>query len=367
MIVSEATSAQDWDSFLAQQQFRPFLQSWTMGEVYREIGQEPVRLEIREGNELRGICFGHIVDAKRGKHLSVPYGPITAVSGQRSAVSLLIEELKRIAKEQKCAFLRMSPFWIALKEHSNALAECGAKPSPLHLLAEHLWYVPLQNPDPWDSPLPEGRGAGGEGQTEEDIFKNFRSTTRNLIRRAEKESVTIEASPDPERDLPHFLALHEETRRRHSFTPYTDAFFRAQVKYFVERKECTLYLARYQGDVIATSIHIHAFGETSYHHGASSSAHSKIPASYLLQWTAIKDALKRRDRVYNFWGIAPITEENPKPETRNPKHPFAGVTLFKTGFGGKLLNLVHSHDIPLSKTYYITRAFERLRRWRRGF
>ena len=74
----------------------------------------------------------------------------------------------------------------------------------------------------------------------------------------------------------------------------------------------------------------------SYHHGASSYAHNKIPASYLPQWTAIRDALKRGDRVYNFWGIAPgtLTEEGFK--ISEPKHPFGGVTLFKTGFGGNL-------------------------------
>ncbi|MBI2524153.1 hypothetical protein HYW11_02995 [Candidatus Peregrinibacteria bacterium] len=43
---------EQWNSFLASQQFHPFLQSWEMGEVYREIGQEPVRLEIRDGAEI---------------------------------------------------------------------------------------------------------------------------------------------------------------------------------------------------------------------------------------------------------------------------------------------------------------------------
>jgi lipid II:glycine glycyltransferase (peptidoglycan interpeptide bridge formation enzyme) len=125
---------------------------------------------------------------------------------------------------------------------------------------------------------------------------------------------------------------------------------------------------------------MHCGKETSYHHGASSSAHSKIPASYLLQWRAICDAKRRGDRVYNFWGIAPqeprdtsheIREgentRSSKLEARSSKHPFSGVTLFKTGFGGEVMNLAHCMDVPLSSRYYLTRGIEMVRKWHRGF
>jgi lipid II:glycine glycyltransferase (peptidoglycan interpeptide bridge formation enzyme) len=68
--------------------------------------------------------------------------------------------------------------------------------------------------------------------------------------------------------------------------------------------------------------------------------------------------MKRGDHVYNFWGIAPEGVKS---------HPFAGVTLFKTGFGGSLLPLMHCIDLPLSPLYKATRAFEYLRKWKRGF
>jgi lipid II:glycine glycyltransferase (peptidoglycan interpeptide bridge formation enzyme) len=196
----------------------------------------------------------------------------------------------------------------------------------------------------------------------------LRKTTRNLVRRAEKDGVTVEASADPVADLEQFIALHDETRKRHGFTPYTNSFFRAQVRRFAPRGEVTVYLARYQDRVIAASVHMHAFGETSYHHGASASAFAKVPASYLVQWTAIRDALKRGDRVYSFWGIAPMradAEGSLKPADKS--HPFAGVTLFKTGFGGALLELTPCADLPLAASYRVTRAFEQVRKWKRGF
>ncbi len=367
--ITPATDRREWDAFLLSQPYRPFLQSWAMGEVYRRIGQEPVRLIMKEGETVRGICFAHVVPARRGRHLSVPYGPVLhRESGKwkvENILESLVQELKRAAAVHSCSFIRMSPFWPKTAETSSLLQSLKAKMSPLHLLAEHLWYLPLKEADDASSLSTFHFSLSTPARTEEDLMKNMRSTTRNLIRRAEKEGVTVTASDDPVRDLQHFLALHDETRRRHGFTPYTNGFFRAQVEEFAKAGNVILYLARHQGQVLASSIHMTFGGETSYHHGAS--VISKIPASYLLQWTAIRDALRRGDHVYNFWGIAPGGMEEDKWKIGNPKHPFAGVTLFKMGFGGSLLELEHCVDIPLNATYYLTRGFESIRKWRRGF
>jgi lipid II:glycine glycyltransferase (peptidoglycan interpeptide bridge formation enzyme) len=324
-----------------------------MGEVYRDIGQEPIRLEIRVDGILSGVCQGIIVPARRGRHLAISYGPVMDWRTHHGTWNLdsLIHELKTTAREKNCTFIRLSPFWP--REETGMPNQ--SLPSPLHLLAEHIWYLPLSDPHPWKKfPCPPQT----KPKTEEELLMNLRKTTRNLVRRAEREGVEILRSENPEKDIDHFLALHEETRKRHHFTPYTDKFFRAQVLRFSERKECTLYMARYKNEIIASSVHMHMGGETSYHHGASTSKYPKIPASYLLQWTAICDALKRGDHTYSFWGIAPEGAR---------KHPFQGVTTFKRGFGGELLELTHCGDIPLSKRYRYTRAFEQIRKWRRGF
>jgi peptidoglycan pentaglycine glycine transferase (the first glycine) len=331
-----------------------------MGDVYADIGQTPVRLAMSDASGIRGVCFAHVVPARRGRHLSAPYGPLLDHALTPADVDALLPTLaaalKKAAKEHHCAFVRMSPF---LDERNgqaliSGFRKAGTKavPSPLHLLAEHVWYLPLRE--------------NGKPVTEESLRSGMRKTTRNLIGRAERDGVTVTASDDAVRDLHFFLTLHEETRRRHGFTPYSDRFFVSQTERFSKRKECTLYLARYQGNVIAASLHMHAFGETSYHHGASSSAHHKIPASYLLQWTAIKDALRRGDKLYNFWGIAPLDADG-NVAGKLKSHPFGGVTLFKTGFGGKPQNLMHCIDLPQSPQYWITYGIETVRKWRRGF
>ncbi len=363
MDIHPATDAHRWDSFLASQPYRPFLQSWTMGEVYRAIKQEPVRLEATENGQTVGIAFGHVVPARRGRHLSIPYGPLVS---KPEALQPLMEELKRTAKEHNCSFIRMSPFLPVATAVREGWPPSGALTSPLHLLAEHLWYLPLTESDVWASLSGHSTIQPSVSANPDELFKHFRATHRNLIRRAQKEGVTVEPSTKPNQDIEHFLTLHEETRKRHGFTPYSDSFFRAQLELFAARGEATLYLARYQNQIISASIHMHIAGETSYHHGASTHAFSKIPSSYLLQWTAIQDALKRGDHVYNFWGIAPLKEGDGTPQF-GKHHPFAGVTLFKTGFSGKLLELAHCVDVPLGASYHLTRGFEYIRKWKRGF
>ena len=75
--------------------------------------------------------------------------------------------------------------------------------------------------------------------------------------------------------------------------------------------------------------------------------------SYFLQWQIIKEAKNRGIKYYNFWGIAP---------NDNPNHRFAGVTMFKTGFGGERIDWLHAHDLPISNKYWLTYLFESGRR-----
>lgn len=375
MNIQLATDSASWDTFLKSQRFAPFLQSWTMGEVYRDIGQEPVRLELRDGASMKGICQAIVVPARRGKHLMVQYGPVVASSHQPLATQILIEALKDVAAKHGCSFIRMSPFWTKGDALVQNLKAQGALDSPLHLLSEYTWYIPLRSTDRWrDADFCKASDA----RTEESIKADMRKTTRNLIGRAEREGVTVTASTNPNEDLDIYFKLQEETFKRHNFVPYRESFIRAQVKHFAPKGDLSaeaaakegaiVYIARYQGEPVAASVHMSFGGTTSYHHGASTHKYAKIPASYLLQWTAISDALKRGDDIYNFWGIAPRKIlENGDEVIIDKNHPFAGVTTFKTGFGGKPLPLTHCMDIPLSGSYRITRAFEYIRKWKRGF
>jgi len=282
------------------------------------------------------------VEAKRGTFLYLPYGPMLQDLSDQESLEVFFQELQKKAQEEKAAFIRMSPYWLENETNKKLTSALGFHPAPIHMLAETLWVLDLA------------------GKSEEDLLAGMDKKHRNLVRRAEKEGVTITTSVDPQA-VERFIDLHWQTVGRHKFTPYPKSYFRQQVEIFAKTDQVLVIEAWHQGALLASAI-IMYFGKAgAYHHGSSSSLpeHRKIPASYLLQWEAIKEAKKRSCDLYNFWGIA--------PDTAGPNHPFYGITHFKTGFGGKRIDLLPCQDLKINAKYYLNWSVEKFRKWKRGF
>jgi lipid II:glycine glycyltransferase (peptidoglycan interpeptide bridge formation enzyme) len=143
---------------------------------------------------------------------------------------------------------------------------------------------------------------------------------RYNIKQAEKQGVTVREVGRA--GVEDFYKLLEDTADRDAFAVHKANFYGD----FLASLRGKLYLA-YQDDVVVAGILVTYFGEVAtYYFGASSSMHRDSKAPYLLQWTAIQDAKKAGMRVYDFLGVAPEGDE---------QHAWAGVTQFKTRFGGK--------------------------------
>ncbi len=223
----------------------------------------------------------------------------------------------------------------------------GSITAPLHTHPEITWELNLE-------------------KSEEDLLMNMRKTTRYLIKQGlENEELKIEKSQDL-KDIEAFNNLYQKTVNRHHFIPFSLNYLKNELRAFMRDPsassqgdgETVIFLAKYRAECLASAIVIYWQGIAFYHQGASSQKYPKVPASYLLQWEAIKEAKRRGCKIYNFWGIA---------ETESKKHPFWGLTLFKQGFSGSEKAYVKTQDIPLSIKYWLTFVFEVFRKKRRGF
>jgi lipid II:glycine glycyltransferase (peptidoglycan interpeptide bridge formation enzyme) len=97
--------------------------------------------------------------------------------------------------------------------------------------------------------------------------------------------------------------------------------------------------------------------EAVYHEAASTEESRKLPGAYALQWRVIRDAKDLGFKRYNLFGIAP-------PNT--PNHRYAGVTTFKTGFGGEQIAYLPAHDLIIRPfRYKFVRVVEDIRKKRR--
>jgi lipid II:glycine glycyltransferase (peptidoglycan interpeptide bridge formation enzyme) len=199
---------------------------------------------------------------------------------------------------------------------------------------------------------------------EENLLMNMRKTTRYLIRQAEKNpDIEIVKSQNPD-DLKLFWPVYLETAKRHRFVVFSEKYLKTEFDIFSKDKEILLFLGKHKGEVVSGAIFIFWQDMCFYHHSGSLSKYNKIPVSYLLQWEAIKEARNRHCKTYNFWGIAPdITEENTAVKSR---HPWAGLSLFKMGFGGYKKEYVKTHDFVISSKYWLNYIIEVIRKRKRN-
>jgi lipid II:glycine glycyltransferase (peptidoglycan interpeptide bridge formation enzyme) len=184
----------------------------------------------------------------------------------------------------------------------------------------------------------------------------MRKTTRYSIKKAEKDGVTISRS-SLGTDIEQLYTVYAITAQRQHFAAFSKRYLQHELEAFEPAAKVQMFFAHYQNDIVATAMIIFSNGSAFYHHGASSQHHQKLTASYLLQWEAIKFARQHGCALYNFWGIAPVNK---------PKHPWAGLTLFKQGFGGFSEAYVPAYDLPLTSKYWFNFVIEYFRRIKRG-
>lgn len=321
-----------WETFVLSQAQAGFLQSWNWGQFHQSLNHDIFRLGVYQNHRLIGVALLIKIKSKRGIYLECPGGPIIPWENQlvRQAI---VTSFKSLAKKVKANFIRIRPNILATSEHLNLIQNLGFIKAPMHLHAETTWVLNLQD-------------------SEAELLKNMRKNTRYSIKKALSLGVKVIKSLDVQ-DIKTLYQLQLETVKRKKFVPFSYHYLLAQFNTFKQDNQIQLFKADFNGKTLAIAFIIFYAHEAVYHYSGSSNQFRHIPASYLLQWEAIKAAKSRGLAQYNFWGIA---------DTDNPKHRFAGVTLFKKGFGGFPVNFLPAHDLPLTPLYWLDYLFETFRR-----
>lgn len=337
-MIKQITNQTEWNNFVLTCNPYTFLQSWEWGQVQKTTGDDVQYLGFFERDKQVGAALVITVNAKRGRHFLIPHGPVAKdETTSLKLVPELLEYLKAKNKGNACA-IRIAPLFISSEQSLSYLKSLHMRPAPLHVHAELTWILDIS-------------------ELEDTLLSSMRKTTSHAIKKAEKSDISIEIVP-PKQALDRFWNLYKETKDRHKFTPWPHEMLKAQLDIFDASNKVFAVIAKHQEQDISAAILIHFGSTVYYYHGASKKLPSSLPANQLVQWTAIKEAKKRGATSYNFWGIAPEDQ---------PNHPFAGITTFKKGFGGKAYDYMHAHDLPLSLAYYPLWAIESWRKYKRGF
>jgi len=341
MIIKEIDKKEIWENFLSECEEKTFLSSWNWGEFQKAMGNKIWRLGIFENNNLISTALIIKNVARRGTFLLIPHGPNFKSHNQKEKIlKTLLEELKEISKKEGADFIRINPILERNEENNKIFKKLGFVQAPIHAHPEASWKLDLVS-------------------SEEELFSRMRKTTRYLIRQAQKDQdIEIYQGSDL-KDAEIFNKIHLEVVKVQKFIPFSLEYFKKEFSVFQQDKEICIFFAKYKGEIAAASYVIFWSGTGFYHHAALLPKYHKIPLAYLLEWESIKEAKRRGCKLYDFWGYV-----NPQ---ENPKHPWAGPTLFKMGFGGRSYEYVKTQDFVISKKYWFTNFFEKLRKIKRGY
>ncbi len=293
--------------------FGGFLQSYEWGTFQQSLGFEVKRIfeETPEGFVVAQAVGQPLPLGK--KYYLLPKGPLGSAPEE-----VIIKVLKKQLPD--AAFLKIEPNFVPTT--GNMVTERHPEATSTVLLSADF----------------------------EKTLENMKPKTRYNIRLSEKKRVTIRIGGVEAFD--EFMTLMSETAKRDGFSLHLSNRYKKMLE-ILTGGDCKAFLAfaDFEGKPLAANLMIDSFGTRTYLHGASSNEMRNVMAPYALHAYLMKDAGSKGMGMYDFWGIAPPGS----PED----HPWAGITRFKLGFGGDVVVMPGTFDVPLSGLWYRAYRFAR--------
>lgn len=344
MNVRLATQADEarWNDFIFSQTEGSFLQSWEWGKAQDLLGHVYWRVIAEEDHsptrsispEFSGWQAAALVVKRElpfGRcWLYVPRGPVLAKTHE--AWEALQQKLVELGTQEKAIFVRVDPAW----QEAGVLS--GWEKAEREVQPQHTLLLDL-NPG------------------EDMLLENMHAKTRYNVRLAQRKGVTVRFSTSLDA-IDVFLDLSKHVRNRSGFSYHPDNYYRALLSALAPHSMVEVAIAEYKEGPLAAHIVVYAGGVATYAHGASSGAHRAVMAPQLTYWETIRRAKEKGMHVYDFFGVA--------PKGSDKKHPWAGITRVKEGFGGKRVSYVGAHDLVLDENFYtIVNTLRRVKKlWR---
>lgn len=309
-----------WDKFIESKDDFPFFQSFDWGKIEEKTGNKIFKFRVEKNKNLVAVFQIIKINAKRGKYLYLRQGPVFKEFDEE-VFKTIINFYKELGKKETVDFLRIGRFPLNFKV-IEILEQYGFINSAYqNAEAQVIWVLDLNI-------------------SEEELLKNMRKSHRYLIKKSKTMDIKLIKTKNI-KDLERFLLLYKNLSTRKHFIAHKG--IREEFEIYSKKNKEVLFLAEYKNKIIGGAIIAFVGNCAIYRHSASDDNFKQVPASYLIQWEAILEAKKRGKKIYNFWGIS--------PDNVGKNHPWNGLTLFKTGFGGRKLYYLPIMDLPISIFY----------------
>lgn len=326
----------------------------------------------------------------------------------KELLNFFVTNLRKFLKEHHAYVLRIDPY-VIYKERDidgnivedgvdnteviNNLKSLGFKKVPDKNLEQVGWMFSLDL----------------ENKTEEEILKEMKQNTRNIIRKTEKFGIDIkELSYD---ELDRFHQILEETGARKHFNVRDVSYYqemyklfhdKGEVKYFVTELNLKKYLKKLEDEIseknekiaklssskcndklrknleedianlnkrkeegenihkeagkdiitLSGSMFILIKPEIIYLSSGNYEEYLKFNSQYLIQWELIKYGIANGFKKHNFYGIPANINIHPKDY---------GIYQFKRGFNGYVEELIGEYELPVDPTYHLFKLIHKIK------
>jgi len=314
------------DGFVAQHPRGSIEQTWNWGVLQTSIeGRESMFVfGVFEKKKLIGSMLVVRQHMGRGKYwLWCPRGPLLPEKNAAKAWGLLKEACKELAGRGGDVFMR-----VETGAYVGDEVVVQGVPSKEIYVPQHTLMLSLD-------------------VSEESILKQMKQKGRYNIKQAHKAGVYVLRSKGA--DLDDFYDVLVETAKRDGFYLHDKQYYRL---FFDLMDGRLLFYTAYHEDDFLGGIFVTHLGDTAtYYFGASSGKKRSVMAPYATQWFAMQEAKKAGMKTYDFFGIAPEGDA---------KHHYAGVTQFKTRFGGKRVDYQQAQVFVYRRFWWYLRKIAKL-------
>ncbi len=316
-----------WDAFVSASCGGHLLQSWGWGELKASAGWYPVRLALWDMEQQQIAAAAQVLRRTTAHiplsfgHLAyIPKGPVIDESNpdKSSIVPAFFSQLHLYLRKQGALALQVEPTHEFGCQASNELTHGR----------EIMHFQPVQAIQPRRTIMLDITPG------EDILLANMKEKWRYNIRLAERKGVRVRIA-ETVADVRNWYSLLQTTSIRDGFGIHTQNYYLRAWQIFAPRNQARLFLADYNGQLLAGVFVGWMARQAVYLYGASSNEQRQLMPNYLLQWEAIRWAKQVGATSYDFWGI---------PETDDQSEAMSGVYRFKSGWGGRIVRFPGNYE-----------------------
>lgn len=372
-----------------------FFQTSNMGSSLESRGKSVYYIGLDDNGVIKAVTMLVQNGSFMGKKIFQALKGFLIDYNDANLVKIFTEKLKDFVIDNGGFMLTIDPY--ILKEERDIdgrIIENGQNNLEVVSLLKSLGYVKCK----YDTQVRFNFCLDVAGKSEDEVFKSFKATTRNLINKALREGVEVIDLKYEE--LNKFKSITEATCQKRGFADKSLEYYQSMYKSFgsqVVFKLARLNVNKYQGylenlkkdyenkidkivgnnkkkdnylfevsninkklakieelpvkdgyvDLAAAMFMLYG-DETIYLFSGSYDEFNEFGGQYLIQWQIIQYAITHGYRRHNFFGILNFD---------NPKDKEYGIYLFKRGFNGYVEELLGEYALYtnsiVSKLYKI--------------